>query len=117
MVVCSRRIVAASSKHHQAQDCLSERIVGEQLQRGLVFTRIDAEMKNTVLPISLQFYYNSSYKDRNYGYGLGFSMGEEMRYALSLSGDSVTIERGDGRSDLYLKKIRAMRLQQGCSTG
>ena len=37
MVVCSRRIVAASSKHHQAQDCLSERIVGEQLQRGLVF--------------------------------------------------------------------------------
>ena len=26
----------------------------------LFFTRVDAEMKNTVLPISLQFYYNSS---------------------------------------------------------
>ena len=79
----------------------------------LFFTRIDAEMKNTVLPISLQFYYNSSYKDRNYGYGLGFSMGEEMRYALSLSGDSVTIERGDGRSDLYLKKDQGYEAPTG----
>lgn len=79
----------------------------------LFFTRVDAEMKNTVLPISLQFYYNSSYKDRNYGYGLGFSMGEEMRYALSQSGDSVTIERGDGRSDLYIKKNQTFEAPTG----
>lgn len=79
----------------------------------LFFTRVDAEMKNTVLPISLQFYYNSSYKDRNYGYGLGFSMGEEMRYALSQSGDSVTIERGDGRSDLYIKKNQMFEAPTG----
>lgn len=79
----------------------------------LFFTRVDAEMKNTVLPISLQFYYNSSYKDRNYGYGLGFSMGEEMRYSISQSGDSVTIERGDGRSDLYLKKNQLFEAPAG----
>lgn len=79
----------------------------------LFFTRVDAEMKNTVLPISLQFYYNSSYKDRNYGYGLGFSMGEEMRYSMSQSGDSVTIERGDGRSDLYLKKNQLFEAPAG----
>lgn len=79
----------------------------------LFFTRVDAEMKNTVLPISLQFYYNSSYKERNYGYGLGFSMGEEMRYSMSQSGDSVTIERGDGRSDLYLKKNQLFEAPAG----
>lgn len=77
----------------------------------LFFTRVDAEMKNTVLPISLQFYYNSSYKDRNYGYGLGFSMGEEMRYTLS--GDSVSIERGDGRSDVYIKKNQTYEAPTG----
>ena len=94
MFVCSRRIVAASSKHHQAKIACPNGLWVNSYNGVLFFTRIDAEMKNTVLPISLQFYYNSSYKDRNYGYGLGFSMGEEMRYALSLSGDSVTIERG-----------------------
>ena len=77
----------------------------------LFFTRVDAEMKNTVLPISLQFYYNSSYKDRNYGYGSGFSMGEEMRYTLS--GDSVSIERGDGRSDVYIKKNQTYEAPTG----
>lgn len=79
----------------------------------LFFTRVDAEMKNTVLPMSLQFYYNSSYKDRNYGYGLGFSMGEEMRYELSQSADSVTIERGDGRSDVYVKRNHSFEAPAG----
>ena len=77
----------------------------------LFFNRVDAEMQNTVLPIALQFYYNSSNKDRNYGYGLGFSMGTEMRYAVS--GDTVRIERGDGRSDLYLKQDQGYQAPAG----
>lgn len=67
----------------------------------LFFARTDIETVNSALPMQLQFYYNSSFASKNYGYGLGFSLGYEMRYTVDSQG--IIIERGDGRSDLFTK--------------
>ena len=68
----------------------------------LFFGKTDIETQNTVMPMQLRFYYNSSAKDVNYGYGLGFSLGYEMRYDLDDDGN-VIIETGDGRTDTFTK--------------
>ena len=69
----------------------------------LFFGQTDLETQNTQMPMQLRFYYNSSAQNRNYGYGLGFSLGYEMRYTVNEIG-GVTIETGDGRTD-YFKKF------------
>lgn len=68
----------------------------------LFFSRTDLLSQNTLQPMSLQFYYNSSKASADYGYGLGFSLSYEMRYRLNTAGD-VTIECGNGRSDTYVR--------------
>ena len=68
----------------------------------LFFGQTDLETQNTVMPMQLRFYYNSSANNVNYGYGLGFSLGYEMRYELDGDGN-VIIETGDGRTDTYTK--------------
>lgn len=68
----------------------------------LFFGRTDMETQNTVMPMQLRFYYNSSANETNYGYGLGFSLGYEMRYDLD-SLNNIVIESGDGRTDTYTR--------------
>lgn len=68
----------------------------------LFFGQTDMETQNSAMPMQLQFYYNSSANKTNYGYGLGFSLGYEMRYKVEENGD-VTIETGDGRTDTYTR--------------
>ena len=66
----------------------------------LFFGQTDMETHNSAMPMQLTFYYNSSAKKTDYGYGLGFSLGYEMRYQVEEGGD-VTVETGDGRTDTY----------------
>ena len=66
----------------------------------LFFGQTDFETQNSAMPMELRFYYNSSSHEINYGYGLGFSLGYEMRYTIADNGD-VTIYQGDGRSDTF----------------
>lgn len=68
----------------------------------LFFGRTDFETKNSAMPMQLRFYYNSSANETDYGYGLGFSLGYEMRYTTDYDGN-VTIETGDGRSDTFTR--------------
>ena len=68
----------------------------------LFFGQTDIETQNTAMPMQLRFYYNSSAKDVNYGYGLGFSLGYEMRYEID-SLNNVIIETGDGRTDTFTR--------------
>lgn len=68
----------------------------------LFFGRTDFETKNSAMPMQLRFYYNSSANETDYGYGLGFSLGFEMRYKTDSEGN-VTIETGDGRSDTFTR--------------
>ena len=68
----------------------------------LFFGRTDIETHNTAMPMQLRFYYNSSANKTNYGYGLGFSLGYEMRYDFDAEGN-VIVETGDGRTDTYTK--------------
>ncbi len=68
----------------------------------LFFGQTDMETQNTAMPMSLRFYYNSSHYATNYGYGMGFSLGYEMRYTEDEKGN-VTIESGDGRCDTFTK--------------
>ena len=68
----------------------------------LFFGRTDLETSHSVMPMSLRFYYNSSAHQTNYGYGLGFSLGYEMRYQVDTDGN-VLIETGDGRTDLFTR--------------
>lgn len=66
----------------------------------LFFGRTDCETQNSAMPMELRFYYNSSANETDYGFGLGFSLGYEMRYSVDGDGN-VTIETGDGRSDTF----------------
>lgn len=66
----------------------------------LFFGQTDMETQNSAMPMALRFYYNSSAYATNYGYGMGFSLGYEMRYSVDEKGN-VTIETGDGRSDTF----------------
>lgn len=66
----------------------------------LFFGQTDMETHNSAMPMELTFYYNSSANKTDYGYGLGFSLGYEMRYQVEEGGD-VTIETGDGRTDTF----------------
>jgi len=68
----------------------------------LFFGRTDMETRNSAMPMQLRFYYNSSANETDYGYGLGFSLGYEMRYSTDGDGN-VTIETGDGRSDIFTR--------------
>ena len=68
----------------------------------LFFGQTDLETQNTQAPMQLRFYYNSSATSADYGYGLGFSLGYEMRYRINEI-DGVVIETGDGRTDTYAK--------------
>lgn len=66
----------------------------------LFFGQTDMETQNSQMPMQLRFYYNSSACAADYGYGLGFSLGCEMRCRVAADG-SVTVETGDGRTDTY----------------
>lgn len=68
----------------------------------LFFGQTDMETQNSQMPMQLRFYYNSSAQSTNYGYGLGFSLGFEMRYRVNEIG-GVVIETGDGRTDTFKK--------------
>lgn len=68
----------------------------------LFFGRTDMETQNSAMPMQLRFYYNSSATDRDYGYGLGFSLGYEMSCSVDEDGN-VMITQGDGRTDTYMR--------------
>lgn len=92
----------------QAQNIIRPKISGpnglwvNSYNGVLFFGQTDLETQNTQMPMQLRFYYNSSAATTNYGYGIGFSMGYEMRYHINEI-DAVVIETGDGRSDSYNK--------------
>ena len=65
----------------------------------LFYQRADMSVPNRGMDLEAVFYYNSSYNTQNYGYGNGWSLGYEMRYAIDTAG--VIIEQGDGRQDHY----------------
>lgn len=90
----------------QAQNIIRPKIAGpnglwvNSYNGVLFFGQTDMETQNTQMPMQLRFYYNSSAQTIDYGYGLGFSLGYEMRYRINEI-DAVVIETGDGRSDAY----------------
>lgn len=92
----------------QAQNIIRPKISGpndtwvNSYNGVLFFGRTDMETRNSAMPMQLRFYYNSSSNETDYGYGLGFSLGYEMRYSLDSEGN-VTIETGDGRSDTFTR--------------
>ena len=92
----------------QAQNIIRPKIAGpnglwvNSYNGVLFFGQTDMETQNTQMPMQLRFYYNSSAQSTNYGYGLGFSLGFEMRYRINAI-DGVEIETGDGRTDTYVK--------------
>lgn len=92
----------------QAQNIIRPKIAGpnglwvNSYNGVLFFGQTDLETQNTQMPMLLRFYYNSSASTTNYGYGLGFSMGYEMRYHINEI-DAIVIETGDGRTDSYNK--------------
>ena len=103
IILCSLFI-----SHAVAQNIIRPKIAGpnglwvNSYNGVLFFGQTDIETQNTAMPMQLRFYYNSSAKDTNYGYGLGFSLGYEMRYDIDEDGN-VTIETGDGRTDTYTR--------------
>ena len=92
----------------QAQNIIRPKIAGpnglwvNSYNGVLFFGQTDLETQNTQAPMQLRFYYNSSATSADYGYGLGFSPGYEMRYRINEI-DGVVIETGDGRTDTYAK--------------
>lgn len=94
--------------HAVAQNIIRPKIAGpnglwvNSYNGVLFFGQTDIETQNTAMPMQLRFYYNSSASDTNYGYGLGFSLGYEMRYGIDDDGN-VIIETGDGRTDTYTR--------------
>ena len=103
IILCSLFI-----SHAVAQNIIRPKIAGpnglwvNSYNGVLFFGQTDIETQNTAMPMQLRFYYNSSAKNTNYGYGLGFSLGYEMRYDIDEDGN-VTIETGDGRTDTYTR--------------
>lgn len=103
IILCSLFI-----SHAVAQNIIRPKIAGpnglwvNSYNGVLFFGQTDIETQNTAMPMQLRFYYNSSAKDTNYGYGLGFSLGYEMRYEID-SLNNVIIETGDGRTDTYTR--------------
>ena len=67
----------------------------------LFYMRTDVSIPNRDMDLEAVFYYNSSYNNRNYGYGNGWSMGNEMRFLNDSLG--IIIEQGDGRQDLFTR--------------
>ena len=96
------------TSHAIAQNIIRPKIAGpnglwvNSYNGVLFFGQTDIETQNTVMPMQLRFYYNSSANKTNYGYGLGFSLGYEMRYELD-SLNNVVIETGDGRTDTFTR--------------
>lgn len=92
----------------QAQNIIRPKIAGpnglwvNSYNGVLFFGQTDVETQNSQMPMQLRFYYNSSAQSKNYGFGLGFSLGYEMRYRINAI-DGVEIETGDGRTDTYAK--------------
>lgn len=92
----------------QAQNIIRPKIAGpnglwvNSYNGVLFFGQTDFETQNSAMPMELRFYYNSSSNALDYGYGLGFSLGHEMRYEMDEIG-GVTIYQGDGRSDHFVK--------------
>lgn len=92
----------------QAQNIIRPKIAGpnglwvNSYNGVLFFGQTDVETQNSQMPMQLRFYYNSSAQSKNYGFGLGFSLGYEMRYRINTI-DGVEIETGDGRTDTYAK--------------
>lgn len=92
----------------QAQNIIRPKIAGpnglwvNSYNGVLFFGQTDLETQNSQMPMQLRFYYNSSAQSKNYGFGLGFSLGYEMRYRINAI-DGVEIETGDGRTDTYAK--------------
>lgn len=97
-----------SAQYLDAQNIIRPKIAGpndlwvNSYNGVLFFGRTDFETKNSAMPMQLRFYYNSSANETDYGYGLGFSLGYEMRYKTDSEGN-VTIETGDGRSDTFTR--------------
>ncbi len=92
----------------QAQNIIRPKIAGPgnlwvNSYNGVLFFELtDFETQSSIMPMKLRFYYNSSLNKKDYGYGLGFSMGYEMRYREDVIG-GVDIESGDGRIDHFTK--------------
>lgn len=78
----------------------------------LFFGRTDITSPNTQMPLELRFYYNSSYADKNIGFGNGFTLEAMMTYEIDAIG-GVTIQSGDGRQDLYVKYDREYQAPAG----
>lgn len=92
----------------QAQNIIRPKIAGpgnlwvNSYNGVLFFGQTDFGTQYSAMPMQLRFYYNSSACKIDYGYGLGFSMGYEMRYREDVIG-GVDIESGDGRTDHFTK--------------
>lgn len=103
ILLCAVGILAAN-----AQNIIRPKISGpnglyvNSYNGVLFFGQTDIETQNTAMPMQLRFYYNSSANKTNYGYGLGFSLGYEMRYDID-SLNNVVIETGDGRTDTFTR--------------
>jgi len=92
----------------QAQNIIRPKIAGPgnlwvNSYNGVLFFELtDFETQNSAMSMQLRFYYNSSANKMDYGYGLGFSLGYEMRYQEDVIG-GVDIISGDGRIDHYTR--------------
>ena len=92
----------------QAQNIIRPKITGpnglyvNSYNGILFFERTDMVTRNSMMPMELNFYYNSSACQTNVGFGLGFSIGFGMSLEVDTVG-GVTILSGDGRPDYYTR--------------
>ena len=68
----------------------------------LFFQRTDFATSNSIMPMELTFFYNSSARKANKGFGLGFSVNHGTYLEIDSDG-SVTITSGDGHTDYYTR--------------
>ena len=105
--LCAVVIIACTSST-QAQNIIRPKITGpnglyvNSYNGVLFFERTDLATRNSMMPMELNFYYNSSACQTNVGFGLGFSIGFGMSLEVDTVG-GVTVLSGDGRPDYYTR--------------
>jgi len=68
---------------------------------SLYFQRSDFSIPSRGMDIDISFAYNSAYRNRDWGYGAGWTFNYNIFYLPDSAATGITIYQGDGRQDYY----------------